>query len=152
MKFHKKSVSVLLGLLAAGSVLLAACQSVATATPAVSAPAEPKQVQVDGGNYTSVSAQGLHQMLEKKDFLLVNVHTPVEGNLPQTDLAIAYDTIGQHLDQLPADKNAKILLYCRSGRMSAIAAKELVKLGYTQIWELNGGMASWQQAGYPIAQ
>ncbi len=34
--------------------------------------------------------------------------------------------------------------------MSAIAATELVSLGYTNIWNLEGGMVSWEQAGYSI--
>jgi len=54
------------------------------------------------------------------------------------------------LAQLPADKNAKIVLYCRSDRMSQMAAEDLAKLGYTNIWNLDGGMVGWEQAGYEI--
>ena len=89
-------------------------------------------------------------MLENKDFTLVNVHIPFEGNLPKTDVSIPYDTIGHNLDKLPDNKAAKIVLYCRSDRMSNIAAAELVKLGYTNIWNLEGGMTAWEQAGLPI--
>jgi rhodanese-related sulfurtransferase len=89
-------------------------------------------------------------MMENKDFTLVNVHIPFEGDLPKTDLSIAYDTIGQNVNQLGADKNAKIVLYCKSDSMSMIAAEELVKLGYTNIWNLDGGMVAWEKAGQPI--
>lgn len=154
MKPKAIGLIILIGGLVISSVLLASCQSAATATPSQTtfATGEPdlKPVQVDGGVYTDVSAQKLHSLLDQKDFALVNVHTPFEGNLPQTDQSIAYDSIGQNLDKLPNDKNAKIVLYCRSGHMSTIAAKELVKLGYTNIWNLRGGMAAWEQAGYPI--
>lgn len=92
----------------------------------------------------------LKTLMENKDFFLVNVHIPFEGNLPKINLSIPFDTIEQNLDKLPDDKTAKIVLYCRSGRMSTIAAQELVKLGYTNIWNLDGGMASWEQAGQPI--
>jgi rhodanese-related sulfurtransferase len=34
--------------------------------------------------------------------------------------------------------------------MSMIAAEELVKLGYTNIWNLDGGMVAWEKAGQPI--
>ena len=40
----------------------------------------------------------------------------------------------------------------RSGRMSAIAAEALVGFGYTNVWDLKGGMIAWKEAGYPIAE
>ncbi len=109
-------------------------------------------VAVTGGSYQNISADELNTMLKSKDFTFVNVHIPFAGNIAGTDLSIPYDQIGtaENLAQLPVDKNAKIVLYCRSGRMSAIAAEELVSLGYTNIWDLDGGMDAWEQAGYEI--
>ena len=89
-------------------------------------------------------------MLKNKDFIFINVHIPFAGNIADTDLSIPYDEIEQNLFQLPSDKNAKIVLYCRSGRMSEIAAEKLVALGYTEIWHLKGGMVEWEQAGYEL--
>ena len=43
-----------------------------------------------------------------------------------------------------------IVLYCRSGRTSEIAAGKLFSLEYTDIWNLKGGMLEWEQAGYEI--
>jgi len=43
-----------------------------------------------------------------------------------------------------------VVLYCRSGRMSAIAARRLVRLGYRDVWELAGGMDAWQRQGLPL--
>ena len=124
---------------------LAACQS---------KPADVvgEKVNVDSGAYYNVNADELQTILNNKDFVFVNVHIPFEGNIAGTDLSIPYDQITElaNLAQLPADKNAKIVLYCRSGRMSAIAAKELVKLGYTNIWNLKGGMLEWERAGFEI--
>jgi rhodanese-related sulfurtransferase len=54
------------------------------------------------------------------------------------------------VNEYPADKNAKIVLYCRSGRMSTIVAKELVKAGYTNVWNLDGGMIAWEKAGFEL--
>jgi len=91
-------------------------------------------------------------MLKNTDLILVNVHTSFAGNIADTDLSIPYDQISapENLAQLPADKNARIVLYCRSGRMSAIAAEELVSLGYTNIWNLEDGMVAWEQTGREI--
>lgn len=130
-------------------LFLAACGAAQTSP----APVElvGKQVKVPGGSYTDVSAPELQTRLADKDFTLVNVHIPFEGNIPATDLSIPYDQIAQELDILP-DKTAKIVLYCRSGRMSAIAAETLVSLGYNNVWNLSGGMAAWEQAGLTIEQ
>jgi rhodanese-related sulfurtransferase len=97
----------------------------------------------------NVSASEFQTMLLNKDFSLVNVHIPFEGDISQTDLSIPYDQIADHLGRLP-DKQSKIVLYCRSGYMSAIAAETLVSLGYTNIWNLSGGMVDWEQAGLKI--
>ena len=111
-----------------------------------------EKVNLDGGTYNNINADELKTILNNKDFVFVNVHIPFEGNIADTDLSIPYDQITErtNLSQLPADQNARIVLYCRSGRMSAIAAEELVKLGYTDIWNLKGGMLDWERAGFEI--
>ena len=111
-----------------------------------------RTVAVEGsGRYTDVSATVLARMLEKKNVLLVNVHIPYEGEIAGTDLAVPFNQLEANLARLPADKSARVVLYCRSGRMSSIAARALVKLGFTNIWNLDGGMIAWEQAGYPLA-
>jgi len=128
--------------------LLAACSNATPTQPTEEIVGQ--KVSVEGGSYTDVSVEELQAMLANKDFTFINVHIPFEGNIAQTDLSIAYDQIDQNLDKLSSDKNAKIVLYCRSGRMSALAAKTLVGLGYTNIWNLSGGMVAWEQAGLEI--
>lgn len=130
-----------IALLILSVIILAGCQP---------QPVSGETISVAGGSYQNVTARELNSMLKIKDFVFINVHTPFAGNIAGTDLSIAYDQIEQNLSQLPADKNAKIVLYCRSGRMSAIASEELVSLGYTNIWNLDGGMDAWVQAGYPL--
>lgn len=130
------------------TILLAACQGAAATQPSVTV--EGQEVIVEGGSYTDVSPTELQTMLTNKDFQFINVHIPFEGDIADTDLSIPYDQIVENLDQLPSAKDAKIVLYCRSDRMSRIAAEELVGLGYTNIWNLSGGMVAWEQAGFEI--
>ena len=100
--------------------------------------------------FETISSQDLQQMLQHKDFVLVNVHIPYEGEIAQTDAFIPFDQIASNLDKLPADKTAKIVLYCRSGRMSEIAATTLAGLGYTHVDHLAGGMIGWEAAGQQL--
>ncbi len=122
-------------------ILLAGCQSQAEAGETVSA---------TGGSYKNVTPKDLNTMLKDKDFVLVNVHIPFAGNIPGTDLSIPYDEIDQNFSKLPADKAAKIVLYCCSGHISQIAAEDLVSQGYTNIWNLKGGMTDWEKASLTI--
>ena len=110
----------------------------------------PARVAVPGGAYTNVSPLLLRQMLEQKDFFFVNLHIPYEGEIARTDAHIPFDQVEKLVYQFPANKDAKLLLYCQSGRMSDIAARTLVRLGYTNLWHLKGGMIEWSQQGYPL--
>ncbi len=144
---------IVLALMAVIVLVVAACgtgaQSIGPA--AATQGLQTQKVPVGGGgSYTDVNAAGLVSMLETKDFLLINVHIPYEGEIEGTDLLVPYNDIERNLDKFPADKGAKLVVYCRSGGMSAIAARTLVELGYTDVWNLDGGMIAWKDAGYTL--
>ena len=80
-------------------------------------------------------------------FTFINVHAPYEGEIEKTDAFIAYDKIIENSNLLPKDKNAPIILYCKTGRMSAEALETVKKLGYTNVKHLAGGMDNWEKAG-----
>jgi rhodanese-related sulfurtransferase len=139
----------IMAFLAAG-LFLAAC-----ATTPLPAPAGEvgQVVPVEGGGeYLDILPQELNAMLEGKDFFFVNVHVPYEGEIEQTDAFIPFDQVAQKLSEFPQDRGAKIVLYCRSGSMSAIAAREMVSAGYTDIYNLDGGFRAWEAAGYQLIQ
>ena len=139
MSLRGRSLVLLLGL-----VLLAAVASYVLLSQVL-------RPQPESPGYINITASELHSMLVKKDFVLINTHVPYEGEIEGTDLFIPYNEIQNHLDKLPKDKNAKIVVYCMSDRMSNIGAKELVKLGYTNVQNLEGGMIAWKESGYPLA-
>lgn len=109
-----------------------------------------KEVSTDNGNYRVVTVQELQTMLENKDFTMVNVHIPFQGNISQTDLQLAYDEIEQNLNQLPQEKDAKILVYCLTSGMAKKAIATLLNQGYTNLWMLDGGTTSWEEAGLSL--
>ena len=127
------------------AVLLAACGSQPAADTDVRVPVD------GGGSYVDITAARLADMLEAKDFALVNVHVPYDGEIAPTDRFIPFDQVEDRLAELPA-REAKIVLYCRSGSMSAIAARTLVAAGYTNVWNLDGGMNAWRALGYPVIE
>jgi len=126
---------------------------VATGAPAKPAPAsDGTVVQANGGSWTNITPDKLASMLSGKDFTLLNVKTPYSGEIAGTDLYIPYDQLTAHAAELPSDKTAKVVVYCRSGHESAIAAQTLIDLGYTRIDNLDGGMTAWTDSGRTLVQ
>jgi len=117
---------------------------VATGNEQESSREQPKEA------FTNLSVAEFQTMLENKDFFLANVHIPFEGNIPNTDANIPFDDIPTHLDEFPQEKDAKIVLYCKSNGMSFIAAEELAELGYTNLFNVDGGFLAWQEAGFGL--
>jgi phage shock protein E len=104
-------------------------------------------VQGNGGHWTNVTPDQLAAMLAHKDFTLLNVKTPYSGEIDGTDLYVPYDQLKARASELPTDKTAKTLVYCLSGHSSAVAAQTLLDLGYTNVWNLDGGMNAWTASG-----
>jgi len=123
------------------------------ASPAGGAPAASlagNVIQGNGGHWTNISSDTLASMLDHKDFTFLNVKTPYIGEIDRTDLYIPYTALAARAGELPADKAAPIVVYCRSGNESGIASQTLLDLGYTNIYNLDGGMNAWTASGRQI--
>jgi len=79
--------------------------------------------------------------------VVINVHTPDEGSIRNTDLAIPFDQLRDRADELPADRDSRLAVYCMSGNMSAIAVDTLAEMGYRDLTELDGGMEALRRSG-----
>jgi rhodanese-related sulfurtransferase len=128
-----------LAMIAAALLLVAAC-TVRSLTPGTT----------EASKVSRLTPQELHQWLDAKDFVLINVHVPFEAGIPGTDVYIPYDEIEEHASLMPTDKQAKIVLYCKSGGMASAAADTLLRMGYTNLYDLEGGFDGWGAAGYEL--
>jgi len=102
---------------------------------------------IDQMVYKNISADQFVKMLDQKDFTLINVHIPYQGEIARTDLLIPFNKIDRYENQLPDDKDAKLVVYCMMGPMGRIAAEKLISMGYSQVIHLQGGMMAWQKVG-----
>ncbi len=61
-----------------------------------------------GKGYEMVSVEELESVISEEEITLINVHIPLEGNIPETDLTIPFNDIENYQDQLPKDKNMAV--------------------------------------------
>jgi rhodanese-related sulfurtransferase len=112
----------------------------------------PTIVQTSAGTYADITPDQLASELKTHDFTLLNVKTPYIGEISGTDLYIPYTDLAARASELPADKSAELVVYCRSGAESAVAVQTLLQMGYTNIQNLEGGMNAWTASGRSIVQ
>ena len=102
----------------------------------------------DGGNnatYEQITPQQAKEIMDtEQEYIIIDARTEeefTEGHIENAILIPEYEIKDRAEKELP-DKDALILVYCRSGRRSKIASEELVKLGYTNVKEF-GGIIDW---------
>ena len=112
-----------------------------TANPTAASTATPTAV----AEYRLLSPEKAKEMMDKGgEYTLLDVRTQEEfdaGHIPGAKLIPDFELGTRAETELP-DKDALILLYCRSGRRSANSAKALVGMGYTNVYDF-GGIINW---------
>lgn len=95
--------------------------------------------------YVNITAEQAKEVMDsQEDYIILDTRTQEEydeSRIPGAIL-IPHDQILEKAEGVLTDKNQLILVYCRSGRRSKLAAEDLVKLGYTNIKEF-GGIIDW---------
>ena len=91
--------------------------------------------------YMNITAEEAKTIMDiEEDYIILDVRTLEEydqGHIPGA-IQISHDEITEKAEEVLTDKDQLILVYCRSGRRSKIAAEALVELGYTNIKEFVG--------------
>ena len=95
--------------------------------------------------YVNITAEEAKQIMDSEEgYIILDVRTQEEydeGHIPGA-IVISHEEIAEKAEEVLTDKDQLILVYCRSGRRSKIAAEALVELGYTNIKEF-GGIIDW---------
>ena len=109
----------------------------------------------------NLTADQVEAEVQQSDAVLVDLREPEEraasGAIPGAIHAprgmlefYADPTLPYHREGFDPDR--RMILHCASGGRSALAAKTLQDMGYTNVAHLDGGIQAWQQAGKPIEQ
>jgi len=89
-----------------------------------------------------------------QNFVIIDVRTPEEYASGHIEKAINLDfyseTFKDELDQLDRDK--VYLIYCRSGNRSGQALDMMAELGFSEVYNMLGGMARWEEVGLPTVK
>jgi rhodanese-related sulfurtransferase len=91
--------------------------------------------------------------MSQKGFILIDVRSPEEhatGFIPGTDMNIDYRDIQARHRDIGAQLDDHVVVYCKSGRRSNIAAETLADLGYRHVYNVSGSMNAWLEVGFPV--
>lgn len=90
----------------------------------------------------------------KADFVILDVRTPGEFADGHIEGAVLLDfnaaNFEAEVDKL--DKDIRYVVYCRTSNRSGQAINVMKKLGFAEVYDLDGGIVAWQAAGYPVVK
>jgi rhodanese-related sulfurtransferase len=100
-----------------------------------------------------VSIDQIHsRIVGGEKFLLVDVredHEWAAGHLPGA-VHLGRGIIERDVEVRVPDLHTEVVLYCGGGYRSALAAENLQKMGYDNVWSMAGGFRGWREAGLPV--
>jgi|LakMenE01Jun11ns_1017448.scaffolds.fasta_scaffold9457029_1 phage shock protein E len=94
------------------------------------------------------------EVIAQPGVIILDVRTPEEFNAGHIanaiNINIADSNFSSEVSKL--DKNATVAVYCRSANRSAVATNEMAELGFTDMYDMQGGIIDWEAAGGPVVQ
>ena len=98
----------------------------------------------DKAAYHKISAEEAYEMMASQEVVVVDVRTREEydGGHIENAVLVPNESIGSEMPEALPDKEATLLVYCRSGRRSKDAAEKLLSLGYQSVYDF-GGVIDW---------
>lgn len=101
---------------------------------------------------SEITVEEARKILGEGDCLFIDCRTEKEfkrGSIPNSVL-IQRGLIEFKVAKQAPDKNTKIIIYCKSGKRSALTTCTLTKMGYSNVLSMTGGWKAWIDAGYPV--
>lgn len=98
---------------------------------------------------SKIDAQTLKQWLDKQSVSLIDVREPGEFAGEHIPGATLVPLSQFEPRKIPQSDDLQLVLYCRSGQRSQIAAQKLREAGFESVYQLSWGIAAWKDAGYP---
>jgi rhodanese-related sulfurtransferase len=91
-------------------------------------------------------------LINREDAVVIDVREPseyVEGHVPESR-NIPMSQLESRVSEIEKFKDKPLILVCRSGARSSSACSRLVRMGFTKVNNLDGGVGDWAQAGLPL--
>ena len=94
------------------------------------------------------------EVIAQPGVIILDVRTPEEFNAGHIANAININVADSNFstEVSKLDKNATVAVYCRSANRSAVATKEMADIGFTDMYDVQGGIIDWEAAGGPVVQ
>lgn len=105
-----------------------------------------------GSGRNALSPTQATMLINREDAQVVDVREPdeyVTGHLPESR-NVPLGRLAERAGELEKFKNSPIIVVCQSGARSSGACKQLDKLGFTNVHNLDGGLNAWRTAGFPL--
>ena len=141
----KKYSTLIIALLLGVSLIIGGC-----ATPKVMTA---KDLVAEANEHvTNVPVSVAKELLDERGYIFLDVRTAKEfkmGHIPRA-VHIERGLLEFKINNQVPDKNAQIVVYCKVGGRGSLAAHTLVRMGYKNVINIEGGWVPWEKAGYPV--